>query len=171
MKWTRHDTVESVVVSKYLTFLLGQETYGFEIQKVQEIIRLERITPVPRTPAFIRGVINLRGRMIPIVDMRLQFAMAEIPYTEKTCIVIVRVWRGEAEVTMGVIVDEVAEVLAIKEEQLSPPPPFGATINTDFILGLAQVNQRVITLLDIDLILSYDDLAAVDGTLSESPQA
>jgi len=141
---------------KYLTFTLGQEIYGLEILKVQEIIGMIPTTGVPGTPGYIRGVINLRGKVIPVVDLRLKFSMESTPDTQKTCIIVVQVNLRSSPVTMGIIVDEVFEVLRITENQIEPPPPFGANVETDFILGLGKVNDKVILLLDVDRVLGGD---------------
>lgn len=142
---------------KFLTFFLGGEEYGVEILKVQEIIGMMAITPVPRTPAFIRGVINLRGKIIPIVDLRTKFGMAAAEQTGETCIIVVQT-RG---VAMGIIVDRVSEVLDIGSEDIEEAPSFGTAVNTAFILGLGKSQGRVKLLLDIDRVLSSEDLREV----------
>lgn len=150
---------------KYLTFKLGAEEYGLEILKVQEIIKMMDITHVPRTPAFVRGVINLRGKVIPVVDLRLKFGMESRETTDKTCVIVVQVSHAgsaSGSVTMGTIVDEVSEVLDIGGEQLEPAPEFGTTVDTDFILGMGKVAKKVVMLLDIDKVLSSGELAAVN---------
>ena len=139
---TTGESVESIAAKakagKYLTFKLGAEEYGLEILKVQEIIKMMDITRVPRTPAFVRGVINLRGKVIPVVDLRLKFGMESRETTDKTCVIVVQVAQASAAsgaVTMGTIVDEVSEVLDISGGQIEPPPEFGTSVNTDFILA------------------------------------
>jgi purine-binding chemotaxis protein CheW len=146
---------------KYLTFKLGAEEYGLEILKVQEIIKMMDITKVPRTPEFVRGVINLRGKVIPVVDLRLKFGMAAKETTDKTCVIVAQVANAGGTVTMGTIVDEVSEVLDIMAEQIEPAPEFGTTVNTDFILGMGKVAKKVIMLLDIDKVLSRGELTTV----------
>lgn len=146
---------------KYLTFKLAAEDYGLEILKVQEIIKMMEITKVPRTPHFVRGVINLRGKVIPVVDLRLKFGMSEMETTDKTCVIVVQVARGGGIVTMGIIVDEVSEVLDIAAEDIEPSPSFGTTVDTRFILGMAKTKGSVKILLDIDKVLSGDELEAV----------
>lgn len=142
---------------KYLTFFLGDEEYGLEILKVHEIIGLLPITRVPRTPAFIRGVINLRGRVIPTVDLRLKFGMDEKEATEETCIVVVQA----VETQIGVIVDRVNEVLDIAEEDVEDTPSFGSEVDTSYLLGVAKTGGRVRLLLDIDRVLSAQDVIAL----------
>ena len=144
---------------KYLTFKLAAEEYGLEILKVQEIIKMMDITKVPRTPEFVRGVINLRGKVIPVVDLRLKFSMEAKETTEKTCVIVVQVRRAGGTVTMGIIVDEVSEVLDVAANQIEPPPEFGATVDTAFILGMGKVGKKVVMLLDVDRILSSGNIA------------
>jgi len=146
---------------KYLTFKLAVEEYGLEILKVQEIMKMVEVTKIPRTPDYVRGVINLRGKVIPVVDLRLKFGMEALDTTVKTCVIVVQVKRNDSTVTMGIIVDEVSEVLDVTSEQIEPSPEFGSTVNTDFILGMGKVGKRVITLLDVDKVLSSGELTVV----------
>ncbi|MBI3793789.1 MAG: purine-binding chemotaxis protein CheW [Nitrospinae bacterium] len=142
---------------KYLTFVLGHEEYGLEILKVREIISVMEITEVPQVPPFIKGVINLRGKVIPIIDLRLKFGMSAIEYTRETCIIVVNV----RDLLLGIVVDTVAEVLDIMEKDIDPPPTFGSQIKTDFILGMGKVKGKVKILLDIDMVLSSEELEVV----------
>ncbi len=146
------------LAGKYLTFRLRGETYSIEILKVQEIIGLMSITPVPRTPAFVRGVINLRGKVIPVVDLRRKLQMEAREDTDRTCIIVVRVEGPEGPLTMGVLVDEVSEVLDIAESQIEPAPAFGASVDTAFILAMAKVDEAVVILLDVNQILTAGEL-------------
>ncbi|MFP4175650.1 MAG: chemotaxis protein CheW [Planctomycetota bacterium] len=155
------------LAGKYLTFCLGKEEYGLEILKVREIIGMMDVTTVPRTPDFIRGVINLRGKVIPVVEIREKFDLGSVDDTEKTCIIVVQVGNGNTEVTMGIIVDEVSEVLDIGADQLEPSPEFGTSINTDFILAMGRVDEKLIMLLDIDRVLSSGELQALDDVGGE----
>lgn len=150
---------------KYLTFQLGDEEYGIEILKVQEIIGIMNITRVPRTPPYVRGVINLRGKVIPVVDLRLAFGMPSKEYTGRTCIIVVQVTKASSEIVMGVIVDDVSEVANVNGEQIEPPPSFGAAVDNEFIHGMAKVNEKVLILLNIDRALSDDDLASVGAAM------
>jgi purine-binding chemotaxis protein CheW len=134
---------------KYLTFTLGAEEYGLAILKVREIIGMMDITAVPQTPTAVKGVINLRGKVIPVVDLRLKFGMPEAEYTEATCIVVV-----EVGTLMGIIVDTVQEVLDIKGAEIDPPPPLGASVDTRFIIGMGKVKGAVKILLDIERVLN-----------------
>ena len=146
---------------KYLTFKLGAEEFGLEILKVQEIIGIMKVTKVPRAPHFIRGVINLRGKVIPVVDLRTKFNMEGQADTERTCIIVVQVEHQKGNVTMGTIVDDVSEVLDIQAEQLEPTPTFGSSVETDFILGMGKVDKKVVMLLDIDRVLSGTDVSVL----------
>ena len=146
---------------KYLTFVLGGEQYGLEILKVQEIMGMMDVTRVPRAPGFVRGVINLRGKVIPVMELRTKFAMDTIEDTEKTCIIVVQVKQEGTVVTMGIIVDEVSEVLDIRGEQIEPSPEFGSGVNTDFILGMGKAAGRVTILLDISKVLVGTDVTAM----------
>jgi len=140
---------QSAKDGKYLTFVLGNEEYGLEILKVREIIGMMDITSVPQTPKFVKGVINLRGKVIPIVDLRLKFSMPEAKYTKETCIIVVDI-KG---IFVGIVVDTVKEVLDIKEEDIEEMRALGSTVNTDFMLGMAKVKGAVKILLDIEKVL------------------
>jgi purine-binding chemotaxis protein CheW len=144
---------------KYLTFVLADGSYGLEILKVREIIGLMDITAVPRTPPHVKGVINLRGKVIPVIDLRLKFSMPEGKRTEETCIIVVDV--GSLEI--GILVDKVSEVLDIAGPDIEDAPSFGTEVSTEFILGMGKANGRVIILLDIARVLGGDDLAALNA--------
>ena len=145
---------------KFLTFMLGKASYGIDVLKTREIIRLVDITAVPRMPDYVKGVINLRGRIIPVIDLRLRFALANADATERTCIVVVKVsLPGSLTLQMGLIVDAVEEVINLPDADIEPPPNFGAQVTTDAILGMAKVRDSVKTLLDIDKVLATDSLA------------
>ncbi|HRR40247.1 MAG TPA: chemotaxis protein CheW [Syntrophales bacterium] len=145
---------------KYLTFVLGGEEYGLEILKVKEIIGVMNITAVPQMPRYVKGVINLRGKVIPVVDLRLKFGMESLDYNERTCIIVVDIASGGSKVIMGIVVDCVSEVLNIKAEEIEDAPAFGVRLNTDYILGMAKVKGNVKILLDIDKVLTADVVAA-----------
>jgi purine-binding chemotaxis protein CheW len=155
------DRVNTDLGGKYLTFVLAEESYGLEILKVREIIGMLDITPVPRTPAYVKGVINLRGRIIPVVDLRAKFSIGAGVTTFQNCIIVVDVRRGRETVQMGVIVDEVSEVVNIVDDRIDPSPEFGEGIRTDFILGLGKVGSKIIILLDIDKVLADTGSEAV----------
>ena len=149
--------VQQDKAGKYLTFALAEEEYGLEILKVREIIQMMDITAVPRTPSQVKGVINLRGKVIPVVDLRLKFGLEEAERTDETCIIVVNV--GEIEV--GIIVDRVSEVLNIQGDDIEDAPSFGANVDKSFILGMGKTNDRVTILLDSGKVLSATDIAAV----------
>jgi purine-binding chemotaxis protein CheW len=143
---------------KFLTFALSNEEYGIEILKVREIMGLMEITPVPQTPDYMKGVINLRGKVIPIIDLRLKFAMPEVEHTKETCIIVAEV--GTAQV--GVIVDNVSEVTDIKGEDIEESPNFGQEIDTNFIMGLGKTKKKIVILLDIERVLTIEELKMVE---------
>ncbi len=144
---------------KYLTFTLAEEEYGIGILKIKEIIGMMPITPVPQTPEFVKGVFNLRGKVIPVVDLRLRFSMESIDYTERTCIIVVEIEAQSGTVMIGIVVDAVSEVLNIKAEDIVDTPTFGASLNTDYILGMAKMEGGVKILLDIDRILGSEEIS------------
>ena len=146
---------------KYLTFTLADEEYGIGILKVKEIIGIMAITTVPQTPEYMKGVINLRGKVIPVVDLRLKFGMASMDYTERTCIIVVEIDGDNRRIQMGIVVDSVSEVLNIKGGDIEDAPNFGSRLNTDYILGMAKTGGKVKILLDIDKVLSGSELTAV----------
>ena len=143
---------------KYLTFTLADEEYGIGILKIKEIIGMMPITTVPQTPEFVKGVINLRGKVIPVIDLRLRFGMESIDYTERTCIIVVEIPGLSGTVMIGIVVDSVSEVLSIKGDEIEETPTFGTKLNTDYILGMAKMDGGVKILLDIDRVLSRDEM-------------
>jgi purine-binding chemotaxis protein CheW len=147
---------------KYLTFTLDNEDYGIGILKIKEIIGVMPITPIPRTPEFLRGVINLRGKVIPVVDLRLKFEIEAIDYTERTCIIVVETEGQAGTIMIGIVVDSVSEVLNIKGEDIDDTPAFGTKVNTDYILGMAKMGGGVKILLDIDKVLTGEDIAVLE---------
>ncbi|MEW5722660.1 MAG: chemotaxis protein CheW [Thermodesulfobacteriota bacterium] len=147
---------------KYLTFALDNEEYGIGILKIREIIGLLPITPIPQVPEQVKGVVNLRGKVIPVLDLRLRFGLAPIEYTERTCIVVVEIKSGSGRVPVGVIVDSVSEVLQVRPEEVEDTPNFGAALDTGYILGLAKMNGGVKILLDIDCVLGSEGAALLE---------
>lgn len=152
------------LAGKYLTFNLGSEGYGLEILKVQEIIGMQTITKMPRTPAYVKGVINLRGKVIPVIDLRLKFGMEEKEITRGTCIIMVQAERGDASMIIGIMVDEVSEVLDIAQEQIESAPSLGTQADMQFILGMAKTENAVKILLDIDRVLSAEEMSVLQHT-------
>ncbi len=138
---------------KFLTFALAKEEYGIGILKVREIIGMMPITTVPRTPGFVKGVINLRGKVIPVVDLRLKFGMEEMGYTERTCIIVMEIDSPSGRFSIGAVVDSVSEVLNIKGADMEEAPNFGTKLNMDYILSMAKMNGALKILLDIDKVL------------------
>ncbi|MGB9697820.1 MAG: chemotaxis protein CheW [Thermodesulfobacteriota bacterium] len=143
---------------KYLTFSLGAEEYGIGILKIKEIIGMLPITAVPRTPPFVKGVINLRGKVIPVIDLRVKFGMEDKAYTEKTCIIVVEIKGKDNPILMGIVVDAVSEVLNIKAGEIEETPRLGTNLDLDYISGIAKINGGVKILLDIDKVLNQEGI-------------
>jgi purine-binding chemotaxis protein CheW len=157
---------------KYLTFRLGRESYGLPVLGVREIIRICPITPVPRMAAYIKGVINLRGKVLPILDLRAKFQLSTEGYGERACIIIVQVGTPPAEIRlMGAMVDAVEDVVLLSAADLEPTPDFGGSPNADYILGMATVHGGVKTLLDLDKVFLRDGLLTLIQTDSPKPQS
>ncbi len=149
------------LTGKYLTVVLGDEAYGLNVLKIREIIRLQKITSVPQLPDYVKGVINLRGRVIPIVDLRVKFNLAA-EYAERTCIVVVQVELPDDQtVHMGLIVDSVEEVVNLNADEIEETPEFGAKVDTSYLLGMAKVKGEVKTLIDINRVVSADTVVAM----------
>jgi purine-binding chemotaxis protein CheW len=150
---------------KYLVFELGREEFGIRVLKVREIMGIQDITAVPQTPAHVKGVINLRGKVIPVVDLRLKFGLPEQEYTPRTCIIVVQVEGEERPMLMGIVVDGVAEVLNVAAADIEDTPEFGQAVATPCLLGMAKIKGKVKILLDIDQVLKNDDLHGTDRIL------
>ena len=159
----KNDASTEERAGKYLTFRLAAEEYGLEILKVREIIGLMNITKVPRTPDYIRGVINLRGKVIPVLALRNKFGMGLTEDTEETCIIVVEVNLDGESVMMGTVVDAVSEVLDIQADEIEDAPAFGTDVDTNFILGIGKVKNEVKILLDIDEVLTARDLTLLQS--------
>ncbi len=149
--------------SQYLTFMLNDEEYGFDILRVQEIKGWDSATPIPNTPEYIKGVINLRGTIVPIIDLRKRFVLEEIPYGTTTVVIVVRVEAEDRERIMGVVVDAVSDVYNIADAEQKPPPDFGGGVSVEFVKGLSTVDEKLVILLDIDRLLNAEELKAVDA--------
>ncbi len=147
---------------KYLTFSMANEEYGIGILQIREIIGMMPITSVPQTPEFVKGVINLRGKVIPVMDLRLRFNMDSIDYNERTCIIVVEILGQSATVQVGIVVDSVSEVLNIKQDEIEDTPTFGPSLTTDFILAMDKKEGGVKILLDIDQVLTSDELSLLE---------
>jgi purine-binding chemotaxis protein CheW len=150
---------------KYLIFQLGQEEFGTEVLKVREIMGLQDITTVPQTPPYVKGVINLRGKVIPVVDLRLKFGLPPEEYTARTCIIVVRTRQAAEEMMIGIIVDGVAEVLNLAEADIEDTPDFGPGVATPYLTGMAKIKGKVKILLDIDQVLSTNELNGLTALL------
>ncbi|ACO34130.1 MULTISPECIES: chemotaxis protein CheW [Acidobacterium] len=150
---------------KYLTFLLGREEYAIRVLQVKEIMGIQDITSVPQTPSYVKGVINLRGKVIPVMDLRLKFGLQEIPYTQRTCIIVVQVQTGRISLSTGIVVDEVSEVLNLVASDIEDTPDFGEGSNVarSYLLGMAKVKGKVKILLDIDRVLSGQELQGLEA--------
>lgn len=153
---------------KYLTFVLQNEEYGIGIRKVREIIGLMNITPLPQTPEFVKGVINLRGKVIPVVDLRSRFGMPLAETTDRTCIIVVEVDKDRSTIPVGILVDEVSEVLHIRSCDIDLTPSFGVQLDTAFILGMARTGENVKVLLDIDCVLTANGFGQWCGAREDS---
>ncbi len=148
---------------QFLTFHLGEEMFAIGILSIREIIEYGQLTEVPLVPAFIRGVINLRGAVVPVIDLSVRFGRPACPVTKRSCIVIIETVyeEGQPSQQMGIVVDAVSEVLDIPASDIEPPPEFGARIRTDFISGMGKINGKFVVLLDVNRILSIDEVAVV----------
>ncbi|MFI5379105.1 MAG: chemotaxis protein CheW [Tepidisphaerales bacterium] len=156
----RHEATKSKG-GKYLTFALGKEEYGLEILKVREIFGYMEITAIPRTPAHVKGVINLRGQVMAVVDLRAKFGMETAERTEQTCVIVVEIHRGGRKVCTGIIVDHVSEVLEVPGDKIEDAPSFGSSVDSDFILGMGKIGDSVKILLDIEKVLDGDEADAL----------
>jgi len=146
---------------KYLVFELNKEECCIQVLKVREIMGVQDITAVPQTPHYVKGVINLRGKVIPVVDLRLKFGLPEAEYTQRTCIIVVQVQRESTKMLLGIVVDSVAEVLNITAADIEDTPNFGQGAATPYLLGMAKLKGRVKLLLDIDEVLASQDLCSL----------
>lgn len=155
--------MQKQLAGKYLTFKLAEEDYGIAILKVKEIIGMMPITPVPRTPDHVKGVINLRGKVIPVTSLRSTFDMPEVDDTDRTCIIVVEIEGQAGALPVGIVVDEVSEVANIRGEDIQDTPAFGTRVSTDCILGMANMEERVKILLDIDRILTRDEIQFLEN--------
>jgi len=151
-----HEEKPRAAAGKYLTFALAEEEYGLPVLKVREIIKAMDVTAVPQVPAHVKGVINLRGKVIPIVDLRIKFGLPAQEPTERTCIVVVEIQTEERRIMLGAVVDCVSEVLNIGAEEIEPTPDFGQRLATDYLQGVAKIKGKVKLLLDLDKVLSAD---------------
>jgi purine-binding chemotaxis protein CheW len=148
---------------KYLTFSLDGEEFGLSILRIVEIMGVLPITPVPRVPEFFKGVINLRGKVIPVIDLRLRLGLQAAEYTDRTCIIVVETQAPDGLVKTGIVVDSVTEVVNLTADNIEPTPAFGTSLDTSYIMGMAKVDEKVKVLLDIDQVLSEEEMAQAIG--------
>lgn len=148
--------------AQWLTFILDDQEYGVDIQRVQEIKTWTKTTHLPNAPAHVQGVINIRGAIVPIVDLRRQFSLEVVPYTKTTVVLVLTVKRDEAERIVGIVVDAVSDVRDVNEDQMRPPPDMGGSTNVDFIEGIVTVNDQMVIILDVDRLLNAN-VEALEG--------
>lgn len=148
---------------KYLTFALGSEEFAIQVMRVREIMGIQEITAVPQTPGYVKGVLNLRGKVVPVVDLRLKFDMRELDYTERTCIIVVQIESQEGKLQIGIIVDGVSEVLTLGANDIEDTPDFGSLVETPSILGLAKVKNKVKILLDVNMVFTAQEVERFMG--------
>ncbi len=163
-------TKEVVEQKQYLTFLLANEEYAIGILKVKEIIEYDTVTTVPKTPKWVRGVINLRGAVVPVVDLAIKFGLELKPVTKTTCIVIIETQFESQNTTIGIIVDAVSQVMELATEDMQPVPEFGTRVKVDYLLGMAQLGKKFALLLDVDKVLSTDELLHLNGVASSAEE-
>lgn len=160
-------TRTEMLAGKYLTFRLGREEFAIQVLKVREIMGIEEITAVPQTPSYVKGVINLRGKVIPVVDLRLKFGLPELEYTQRTCIIVIQVSAGTTTTLMGIVVDGVSEVLNLAGSDIENTPEFGNGVTTPYLMGMAKIKGKVKILLDINHVLTSQELSGLDSMVSE----
>lgn len=166
MKFEKNGIAEN----QFLTFCLDEEVYGFDIAKVREVLDYTDLTKVPRMPEYMRGVINLRGSVVPVVDMRQKFGMPSIDVTVNTCFIIVEIVQGGETTVIGAMADSVREVVEIDEDHIEPAPRIGTTLKTEFIRGMGKQNEQFIILLDIDRVFSGEEIANITATGSKAAE-
>ncbi|HFE37020.1 MAG TPA: chemotaxis protein CheW [Gammaproteobacteria bacterium] len=152
---------------QFLTFLMATEEYGVDILRVQEIRGWDSVTPIPNTPSYIKGVINLRGTIVPIIDLRERFGLESVEYGPTTVVIVLKVLSEDAERIMGIVVDAVSDVYNIKKEEMSPAPDFGSVVSIEFVRGLATIEDKMLIIMDIDMMLNANEIAAIDQAKAE----
>lgn len=155
----------SETTAQFLSFFLAEEEYGIDILMVQEIRGWGQVTPIPNTPPYIKGVMNLRGTIVPIVDLRIRFNMEKVEYGPTTVVIVLKLDSDTGQRTVGIVVDAVSEVYDLNASELQPPPDFGATVSTEFMRGLATVDKKMVILLDIGGLISTSVLDAVEESV------
>ena len=157
------DKEDKKKINSYLSFKLGEEIFALHVSKVQKILEMTEITEVPRSPSYMKGVINLRGSVLPVIDMRVKFGMPPTEWTKTTCILVVESEIKEEKVKVGLLVDAVQAVQKINNEDILPPPSIGSKFRSEFISGMTRINEKFFMILDIDLVLSTDDLVNIQA--------
>lgn len=158
-----YDIMANVNEDQYLTFIMENEEYGVDILRVQEIRGWDHVTPIPNTPPYIKGVINLRGTIVPIVDLRARFGMRSIEYGPTTVVIVLKVVGEKSDRIMGIVVDAVSDVHNVAKEAMQPPPDFGGAVTIDFVKGLASVGDKMIIILEIDKMMSNQEMLGIVG--------
>jgi purine-binding chemotaxis protein CheW len=148
---------------KYLTFGLGNEEFAIQVLRVREIMGIQEITAVPQTPGYVKGVLNLRGKVIPVVDLRLKFGLPELEYTQRTCIIVAQIDSPAGKLQIGIIVDGVSEVLTLQANDIEDTPDFGSGVETPYILGMAKIKSKVKILLDINMVMTAQEMQGLSG--------
>ena len=161
-----HNIDADVDTDQYLTFILNQEEYGVDILRVQEIKGWDTVTPLPNTPGYIKGVINLRGTIVPIIDLRERFKLANAEYGPMTVVIVLKVISGDKTRIMGIVVDAVSEVYNVADDDMKPPPDFGSVVNIEYVMGLATIDEKMIIILDIDHLLTSEELDITAASVS-----
>ena len=156
--------------NQYLTFLLAEEEYGIDIRKIQEVRGWEAVTHLPQAPGYIKGVINLRGDIVPVIDLRERFGQAAVEYGPRTVVIVIKVPGGRNTTTMGVVVDAVSDVYNVEQDAMRPPPDFCSVIHADFVRGLANVKDHMLILLDSDRLLQSDEVATLSAMAKRAAQ-
>ncbi len=157
---------QSTISNQYLTFVLDQEIYAFSISNVREVLQFDSVTKVPKTPDFMRGIINLRGSVVPVVDMRLKFGIGRVEKTVNTSVIVIEVTIDGESTMLGALADSVQEVIDLDTEDITPPPRLGTRLHIDFIRGMGKRDERFITILDLEKIFTLDELSLAQN-LSE----
>jgi purine-binding chemotaxis protein CheW len=162
-----NESAKSQRAGKYLTFELAREEFGIQVLQVREIMGIQDVTAVPQTPAYVKGVINLRGKVIPVIDLRRKFSLPDVEYTARTCIIVVQVNRSATSMLMGIIVDAVSEVLNVAASDIEDTPDFGDGVATPYLLGMAKNKGKVKILLDINQVLTTQELSGLEKVFEQ----
>ena len=167
---TAHEGEHGDAGVQYLTFILAEEYYGVDILRVQEIKGWTPVTPIPNSPEYLRGVLNLRGAIVPIIDLRMRFNLDQTDYTATTVVIVLWIRSEGKERTLGIVVDGVSDVLNVSPDEIKPTPDFGTVVNTEYISGLSTVNEKMIMLLDVDRLLNMEELTSMEKIQPASSQ-